>query len=169
MGHQATLFITPKDTRNIEAVLRDSHEMAILHSYSPTASPRRVDRLDFEENGSPWLFLLLALPEHVEDVQTRHVPAQGHWAIDVLSSPVVEFTRSFFDGTVLRAGRIYYVDGYFDSTGAWVEKSPAFRTWAETTLRRVKRTLKRRGNAYVGSDASAWLDAGGKLDPPWQR
>ncbi len=32
MGHQATFFITPDDTRAVEAALRETGDFAILHS-----------------------------------------------------------------------------------------------------------------------------------------
>ncbi len=168
MGHQATFFITADDTRAVETALRETGDFAILHSRSPTATPREVEHLDFSENGKPWLFLLLVLREHLADVQTRHVPEQGYWTIDVLTSPVVEFNRSFFDGRIIRPGRIYYVDGYYASNDVPVEKPEAFRSWAARTLRVVKKILAKRGSAYVGSAAAAWLDAGGSVDPPYQ-
>ena len=168
MGHQTTFFITPKDTRTVESALRETGDFVILHSRSQSATPREVKHLDFAENGKPWLFFLLVLREQLAQVRTHLVPEQGYWTTEVLNSPIIEFNRSFFDGRIIRPGRIYYVDGFYGPDDAWVEKPEAFRSWAAKTLRAVKKTLTKRGAAYVGAEAGEWLDSGGKVDPPYQ-
>ena len=49
-----------------------------------------------------------------------HVPAQ--------ISPVVELTRCFFDGHILRRGRLYFVDRYYGTNGDWIEKPEGSKT-----------------------------------------
>ena len=160
------MFITPSDTRAVEAALRETGELVILHSRSPTGRPREIEHLDFVENGKRWLFTLLVLREHLGQVRMHHVPEQGYWVIDELTPPVVEFSCSFYDGRIIRTGRIYYADGYYGPGDEWIEKPEAFRTWAAKALRRVKKTLTKCGVAYVGAEAGAWLDSGGTVDPP---
>lgn len=169
MGHQATFFVTPKDTIAVETAIREVGETVILASQSTAPSPRRVDHLDLAEDGKPWLFYFLALPQQVDCVRLLHVPERGHWAIDPMTSPVIEFTRSFFDASVIRAGRVHFVDGFHLPSGEWVEQPPPFRTWARQVMTRVKKSLVKRESAYVGADAKSWLEAGGRIDPPWQK
>ncbi|MBC7975241.1 MAG: hypothetical protein H7138_09665 [Myxococcales bacterium] len=80
--------------------------------------------------------------------------------IDALLSPVVEFTGCFFDGQLLRRGRMYYVDGFFAEDGEWEEKAEPFRTWARAVLKRTKKILTRTESDYIGSHAAAWLAEG---------
>ena len=81
--------------------------------------------------------------------------------MDVIRSPVVEFNSCYFDDTVLRRGRVYYVDGFHDDKGHWVEKSAGFRTWAKAVLNSVKKTLMKHGSDYIGLEAAAWVKSGG--------
>lgn len=163
MGHQFTFYITPKDTFNIENLLQQRGAL-ILHSRSATANPRVLDSLNVEENGQPWLFLFLVRPDDLCRVVTKYIPVQNYWAVDVLKSPAIEFTRSFFDGKILRQGRAYYKDGFYGSDEAWVEKDSAFTKWAKSVFSTIKKTLRRQGTDYIGEDALAWLkSSGGKL------
>jgi hypothetical protein len=84
--------------------------------------------------------------------------------LDVLASPVIELSGCFFDGAILRRGRMYYVDGYYDA-GQWKVKPEAFRSWAKTILTRTRKALKKLpGFEYIGPGAEAWLaSSGGKL------
>ncbi len=113
-----------------------------------------------EEGGQPWLFFYLVRPEELPDVVTRHVPAQNYWTIDVIRSPVIELNRSFFDGQILRRGRLYYTDSFYDEHDALAYKSEPFRAWAKSVVARVKRTLKRQGGDYVGPIAEALVAVG---------
>jgi hypothetical protein len=164
MGHQVNFYITNKDTASLEATLRQLGSLCILHDRSLTAMPRVVDSLDVHEGDQPWLYLYLARCEHLPEVRTKHVPTQGYWAIDMIQSPAIEFTRSFFDGHILRRGRAYYVDGFYRPDGAWIEKSDSFKGWARSVLNTFKKSLRRKGSDYIGHDALSWLSSsGGKL------
>lgn len=156
--------MTPKDTDLVEARLQQRESFVVLHSDSTVASPRMLDSIDFNENGSPWLFLFLARPEDVDQIVTTYVPNQNHWTIDSLRSPVIELTRSFFDSQTLRRGRVYYVDGFYGSDQTWTEKDATFKKWAKSIFSTMKRCLRRRGSDYIGDDALSWLESsGGKL------
>jgi hypothetical protein len=147
----------PSDVAELERGIGRLEPIVIVHSRSPSAQPRVVPSLNLSEGGQRWLFYFLVREPELVDVVTEHVPAQGYWAIDVVRSPVIEFTSSFFDGEVLRRGRIYCVDGFYREGAGWVEKPQRFRTWARAVLRTARKTLKRRGTDYIGLEALAWL------------
>ncbi|MRG93614.1 hypothetical protein [Polyangium spumosum] len=166
MGHQSGFYLTPKDKADLEQRLREKTDFIILLDESPTASPRVVDSLNFSEPDNPWWSKYLARPEDLDKITTRHVKTQGYWTVEYLFSPVLEFSGCFFDGKILRRGRVYYVDGFYGPDGGWVEKSEAFRKWARMVHTTIKKSLKRRDSQYVeyiGADAQAWVDAGGQL------
>jgi len=164
MGHQVNFYIDPADTVALEKQLEKLGPLRILHSRSPRPEPRIVESVNVEENGEPWLFLYLVRPEDLPAVVTREVPAQGHWKIDVHESPVVEFQRCFFDGKILRRGRVYYLDGFYDAQNQWQDKPAAFRTWAKAVLANTKKALKKHDADYIGPGAEKWLASGdGKL------
>lgn len=154
MGKQTSFYLTPGDTTRLESILRSCGPMEVIHSRAPSSSPRAFPTLQVQEHGQDWLFLFLARKEDVPHILMKEVPAQNYWAIDSLRSPVVEFTRSFFDGARLRAGRVHYDEGFYDAAGLWVKKPESFLEWAECVFRILKRNLKKAGNYYVGEDAA---------------
>jgi hypothetical protein len=164
MGHQVNFYLDPFDTLSLEQTIRTVEPLLVLHSRSPRSEPRVVESASIEEDGQPWLFAFLVRREDLQSVVTRHVPAQGYWTIDVLKSPVIEFNRCFFDCTVLRRGRLYYVDGYYNANQTWEDKEDGFQQWAKTVLTRTKKVLKKYKGDYIGTGADAWhSSSGGKL------
>jgi len=170
MGHQVNFYATPTDILELERRIGLLEPRIILHSESPTSQPRIVPSLGVMDGSHRWLSYYLVRDGDLERVVTRHVPAQKYWVIDVSSSPVVEFRGCYFDGKILRLGRVYYVDGDYGADDAWVEKSESFRTWAKKVLRTTKKALKKRGPDYIGEDALAWLEREqGELDDEFSK
>ena len=132
-------------------------ELLILHSRSDKPKPRIVESTDFKENGKQWLFYYLIRPDDLSTLTLEEVPEQRCWSIDVLSAPVVELSRCYFDGKILRRGRLYYTQGFYGEDDRWVEKPEPFRSWAKRLLAAAHRTLKfdHDVSAYVGPEAEA--------------
>ncbi|MEZ4297826.1 MAG: hypothetical protein R3B70_22915 [Polyangiaceae bacterium] len=164
MGHQANFYATPTDIAELQERIAKLEPMAILHSRSPTATPRVLPSLRFEENSQAFLHYYLVREGDFDKVVTEYVPTQGYWSIEELFSPVVELSSCFFDGNILRQGRVYYKDGFYGPDGLWVDKPEPFRTWAKAVLRHTKKLLKKHGRDYIGKDALRWVEEeGGKL------
>lgn len=164
MGHQATFYATPTDIAELEKKIRHIEPMLILKWRSPTAEPRILPSLNAIEDGQRWLSYYLVRESQLSQVVTDYVPAQGYWTVEVLRSPVVQFRSCYFDGTILREGRVYYVDGFYGADDAWVYQPESFRKWAKAVLRTTKKALKREGFDYIGPDALAWRQReGGKF------
>jgi hypothetical protein len=165
MAHQVNFYAAPEDIAQIEAEVRQIEPIEFLHSRSQAAGPRVVSSLDLREDGTPWLFFYLVRESDLAAVVTNRVPAQGYWTVDVFRSPVVEFNRCYFDGNILRRGRVYYVDGFYRSDEIWVEKSEYFRRWAKSVFKITKRCLKRHGTDYIGQEAWSWLNESARRTP----
>jgi hypothetical protein len=163
MSKQLSFYLTPKDLRQLEPLLRACGPLAVLHSRSPSSSPKVLPTFDIKEGGKDWLFLFLAREQDVSQILMEEVRAQGYWSIDDLKSPVAEFTRCFFDDARLRCGRIYFKTDYYDPAGKLVEKPTPFLEWADCILKTLKKSLKKSGNYYVGDDAAQWRAKGGKF------
>lgn len=154
MGHQVNFFAAPADIEQLQQRIGEIQPLCILHRRSPTAQPRVLDRLRFEEDGGTLLFYGLVRACDLSQVVTRLVPAQGYWTVDVSRSPVVELTSCYFDGKILRRGRVYHVDGCYGDDAEWVRKPEGFRTWAAAVLRETKKCLTRDGSDYIGPAAA---------------
>lgn len=160
MGRQANFFLLPSDLVALEAEIARIGPFTVLHSRSTSKEVRRLSALDPAKANEDWLHLFLVRPDDLEQVVVQHVPAQGYWTVDPLTSPVVEFQRCFFDGKVLRRGRVYVVENYYDSNGVLVQKPVPFKEWARAVLGVVRRKLHRQGPDYIGADAKRWVASG---------
>lgn len=164
MSHQINFYLTPSDVEALEIKLGNAEQYVVLHSRSKTNHPFALNRLDYVEGDKSWLYFYLVRPEDVNSVVMRNVPTQDYWTVDVVKSPVVEFNKSFFDGKILRRGRVYYTDSYYDANGGLQSKGDEFIAWAKKMLNVTKRNLQKVNTNYIGLDAKAWLETkAGKL------
>ena len=168
MGHQVNYYMTPKDVAALEQKLRSRTEFVVIPSRNPSQVPQPTNSLLVQNNGQPVLDLYLVRPQDLSQVVTKYIDTQHYWTVQGNPSPVVEFGPCYFDGTILQRDRVYYVDGFYDSTHQWVAKSEEFRKWAKSVLSIVKKSLKpleagSRSTEYIGEDAARWHAAGGNL------
>jgi hypothetical protein len=158
MGHQIGFLLTPDDLIALEQRLREVGELAIFESTSRRAAPARVLSTAIPEMGVTPLRIILARPRDLPAVTFNAIPARGEWSVDSLRSPVIELDRCFYDGKIMRRGRLYYVDGYSDAQHAWTEKPPAFLAWAKAIFAAARRFLKKHPELgeHAGPEVLSW-------------
>jgi hypothetical protein len=157
MGYQLRFYLTPADLQLLEKRLREQCPVAILDSRSEQPAPALLSTLAVAEFGKTWLKLFLAPPDILGTLTFEHVVQQGYWTVDLLRSPAMELSRCFYDGRVLRVGRLFYHRGFYDEAGNWVEKPASFQAWAKKVLAVARKGLARDTalDAYVGGSAQA--------------
>jgi hypothetical protein len=157
LGRQIQLYLTPSDLVRHEAVLREKVEFVALHYRSDGPYPSMAPSFEVEEMGNTWLTLFLVRPDDIDALQFREVPAQKYWTVDVLNDPVIEFSRPYFDGSLMRRGRLYYQPGFYNKDDAWVEKPKAYLEWADRIFRATRKVLHRDSSldAYCGPESLA--------------
>jgi hypothetical protein len=163
MSKQVNFYVTPEDTTLLEDSLRDIESFVVLHSRSDSSKPRILANLDYIENGQQWLYLFLVRPDDLDSVSMRYVPAQDYWTVDVLKSPVIELNRCFFDGQILRRGRIYYIGKFYGTNDELIAKPEPFQKWANSVFKTTKKALNKINSDYFGRNAQEWLTSGGAL------
>lgn len=163
MGRQIQIYLTPADLRHFEEELRAKVDLVSLNYRSEGPHPSLAPSFEIQEMGKTWLTLFLCRPEDVAALRFREVSAQGYWTVDVLSQPVLEFSRPYFDGAVVRRGRLYYQPGDYSTDGSWHKKPAEFVRWADAVLRVARKTLRRDPSlgSYLGSEAFAMRVKGG--------
>ena len=92
----------------------------------------------------------------------NYVAAQKYWTFESFHSPLLEYQRCFFDGRVLRRGRLYYIDGAYGDKDVWIEKSEEFKKWAKSIFSAAKKTLAHEEGFYFGPGALVWMKKEGK-------
>lgn len=152
MGRQVNFFLGPADQSELEARLRKVAELIVLHGRSPKPEPRVLEGINFPEDH--WT-LYVVRPADLACVELREVPAQGYWSVDSFRSPVVEVDRCYYNGKILRRGRLYYMAGFYDQE-RWVEKPAEFEAWAKRLFAATRKTLTydKELGAYIGAEAS---------------
>jgi hypothetical protein len=155
VGRQIQLYLTPADLADFETSLRSRIEFVALEYRSNAPRPSVTPTFQVAEMGKTWLTLFLARPADLDALEFHEVPAQKYWTLDVLKQPVVEFSRPYFNGTLIRRGRLYYETGDYDSHGSWVDKPKPFLEWAEKLFRAARKVLRRNAelDAYLGREA----------------
>lgn len=156
MGHQINFYLSPRDMLELEKELLSLEETLILHDRSRGPYPRIVDSTDLVEDGDRQHFFNFVRTADLDSVVMKEVKTQGYWNIDDLRSPVIEFTRSNFNGELIRRGRLYYIDVYYDDSGKLVGKTPGFDVWAKKVLSKARRSMEfdKELLAYVGDEAN---------------
>jgi hypothetical protein len=132
-----------------------------LEDRAPAQSPRHLTTLAFApgEMGHRQLGAYIARSSDLSAIRTRFIPGQGYWLIDSSTSPVVEFSRWYFDGNVLRAGRAYFAT---DLRFRPSLPDPGFVKWGDRVLNAIRRSLLRSPSIasfmYASSAALEWIE-----------
>jgi hypothetical protein len=167
MAKQVSFFMHPDDLADFDAWLRSREGTTVLADYSQTPVPRPLSSVTIGRMGEESLRVFLARDGDLPNVIFQSIPNRGY-VIDVLRSPVVQFSRCYFNGHLLRCGRFYYETGYWDEEKQWKTKSDMFSHWADAILRRIRTAYKTKHFFYyVGPSAQKWRkETNGELAQP---
>jgi hypothetical protein len=164
MSKQFSLLATDVDLQELEQVLRDSGEVEFL-SNNATEDDRDLQPLEslpipLPQAGKVSLFcslVPLGVPHRLFLKRLSPVKID----VDDQRSHLIDFWRPFYNGTIVRRGRVYYQNTMLID-GSFVPKDPEFCRWADRVFARVKRALKydKGQQAYLGNDAALRIAAG---------
>lgn len=154
MGKQVNFYLTPSDLVDVEALINTIEPCYILHSRSKSNEPLVIESFTMKEKGNDWWDFYLVRQCDILDVKMEEVPSQGYWSIDGMQSPVIKFNKCPFDGFTLGRGRIYFNEKYYGANASLTYKPDAFKVWANTILRRVKKKLLKKDDFYWGEEAN---------------
>jgi hypothetical protein len=167
VGKQVNFFMHPDDLAEFDAWLRNRDETVVLADCSQTPMPQLLSSVSIGRMGEESLRVFLVRSTDLPNVISRSIPNRGY-LIDGLRSPVVEFSRCYFDDKLLRRGRLYYDPGFWDEKKQWKTKVAAFSRWADAILRRIRSAYKtKQSSSYVGPSATKWAkENNGELAQP---
>src|SRR6266853_81801 len=159
MAKQFNLLATDADLHSLEGVLRATGDVDFLSDVAfedlSNLRPLLSLPIPISSAGRVSLFCYLAprnLPSKILIERESAVKVR----IDVDESHLIEFWRPFYDGRVLRPGRLYYQNRVLVGR-RFVDKSKAFCSWADSVMFRVRKASKydRAESAYIGREAAA--------------
>ena len=168
MSKQFQLFLAPPDADALVHDLRVRFGARVLSEKSRTSNPVElqspVEQQPFRKG---WTSIRCYLAPANGRIITHFYPKLGVWSVQT-SSEAIEFSGCDFDGKALLVGRFYFqTDDLVD--GRIVQKRTEFLQWADKVFRCTKKALRRDPalmaplGAYVGKEAEAFRERGGKL------
>lgn len=157
MSHQLRILALPEDWQDLGRLLALSQSVLFLEEVAEDGLSR-AENFYAKERLSTYSKVFLARDNSIGEVITA-LSGDQRRRIDSLRSPVVEAGLCFFDGALLRAGRLYYETGFYGRDQKWKEKSDSFISWAASVFRVVRRAFPRdpERKSYVGDRARQWM------------
>jgi hypothetical protein len=161
MGRQVNYYMTAEDHRAFEERLRRASDFVAIRSRSPRSEPSIADLSQTCDT----LFLYLVRPSQLPEVIMREIPTRQEYVVEGLYSPVVEYSRCYQGDRLIRRGRLYVQEGYYDDAGKWIVKDEAFLAWSRRLLATACRFFEGRRLSffYLGEGAERARAAGFEL------
>ena len=162
MGRQIQIYFSPEDVKSLEKAATEQLGAVVLPRYllsnrlSPNVTTIRENDEGVVSSG------YLGRAQDFGKIVLRHIPAKGYWIIDCNRSPIVELSGGFYDGKILRRGRLYYQKGFYGEDDQWVNKAQDFLDWAEKVFKLAKKISRRDKelSAYIGPSADQKKESG---------
>ena len=110
VGKQVNFYLLPSDFTTVQAAIESAGPVKFLTDQTRDDRPREIDSLVInpDEMGRIALRVYAVRPADLHSVKTKWIEQQGHWIIDQFDSPVLEIDRCYYDGRLIRRGRIYF-------------------------------------------------------------
>jgi hypothetical protein len=166
MGRQVNFYVSNKDANLMLSDIRKVEPVYLLHSRSPESQPNILDSEEIPECELPSPLFLLVREADLKNLEMSFVSRQAYWTIDTTKACVMEFDTGYSDGKIMRRGRLYCVDSFYNQNRELIQKPEEFRRWTRSVLRICKKRLTKLGPeseyaGYIGEDAAHWLATSG--------
>jgi hypothetical protein len=155
MSHQFRILALPDDWQDLGLLLKSKRQVVFLEELAENGLSR-TGNFYTEERLSVYSKVYLVREDAIDRVSTTF---SAGLRVDTLRSPVIEAGLCFFDGRLLRAGRLYYETGFYGRDQRWMRKTEDFLRWSASVFRLAKHFLRREPelDSYVGERARQWI------------
>jgi hypothetical protein len=166
-SRQINFFLTAEDQASLVAHLTDRlGPFAFISRLSDSDAPHLLETAAVNNMGSERLGIYFVRPTDLEQVRLDAFVKLQRYVVDSLRSPVIEFTRCYHSGGILRRGRMYVSSSYYDRDGVPVSKDRDFLDWVAAMIAATRRTLRTRvppSMFYCGQEAFELSQRGERL------
>jgi hypothetical protein len=159
MGRQINFYLMKEDILEVDEYIR-KNGMIIIPNYTNTASIEPLKSL-LDKNSTPGKFI--SLPSVADQIKKRYIDTQKYFTIDILDSPVIEFSQpGYYNNTIKMKGRVYYTKATIGNGNApknelFLKMADDFFKWIRKNFKNVK--LKGYEGLLVTERTNAWLNA----------
>lgn len=163
---QINVFLTAGDQAALIGAFNDKVPFVVVHPRSHDGEVNRLEDAQIREMGKDLLKIYFVQPRHIDRIKFNSLKIQTYKVVDTVRSPVVEFSRCFHVGNILRRGRLYFVSSYYGEGSVLKKKPDDFLEWADAFLSISRKHLKKdkSGSYYVGDNALALKAAGTQFE-----
>jgi hypothetical protein len=158
--------MTTEDELDFLDFVKTTGNVKILPLYSTQDDLAPIDILPEPFSKKNWVQFLLFNQSISENLKVDFFPKPGHYAVDEITSSVIQFSRSSIRDGVVRRGRIWATFSYPNQArGKMLSKEPTFKQWYETIDRWIKKRYLRLDRLiYAGPGAQKFVSDGGSYD-----
>jgi len=176
MGRQVRFFNYPADVTAFEEFLMEKNDAVIIGRTAARPTAETVPTLNQAPDDPGRTALLIVRPGDLAHLRWRHVPTRALWAVDTLSSPVIEYTPGYtrdgqpkFVASPRGHGRMWYQTSRRENDQL-VPPAPDFVAWAGRAFRWIKKNWALIDSNYYSPDAANLWAAMWQivLDEPWE-
>ena len=151
---QLNFFLNMDDQIALNSKFVDCDEMVFCKYQSCNNEPELVDTTLIENMGSEPLKVIILNRHDVNKIVFRRVEGKNLYSIDILRSPVIEYSRCYLTEDFIRRGRLYFAKDYYDENGLLIEKDSKFVAWAKRVVKEVRVDLAfEKPSNYYGKGA----------------
>ena len=157
--------MTDEDILEIDNYLK-AQGLVIISAYHSEKEIKVLPSLLVSENDKPiQKNRLILLQEDLPHLKPGYIETKEMYNVDIMDSPVIEFSPGGIKENKFYRGRLYYVKDIFDNTGKLIPKDESFLSEAENLFRWVKKHFKTEifpgFEGYLVSKRSKnWVQAG---------
>ena len=138
---QINFYFTKEDILEIEEYIRE-RKMLIIPQPLYTKELNFSHSLTEYDGKRIWSDKYLVLEKDKNSVITKYIDTQNYYLVDVLDSPVIEFSNCIIKNNIMSRGRIYIVKNTYDKSGLSVDKPSEFLQTASELFKWIKKHFK---------------------------
>lgn len=161
MGRQINFYMLPEDEKEFISDVLQRKDVVMIAEPFESKFPNIISSLP-EPFSKPFWHSIYFWTINGK-LETKYIEKQGYFLIDSLTSPVIEFSRSFMRDNLLVRGRIRAQLQYWKSNEI-VSKGKEFENWFNAIARWIRKHYQKISELeYIGPHALEWRKRGGVL------
>lgn len=163
LSSQLNFYVAPDEAAWFDELLRSAGHFCVVTATSRASKPELARDTVLRSPGVEALTVHLVRDSDMNLLEVQKIENREGWFVDVTRSPVIELSRCFLDGRVLRRGRLYVVKEYFGHDGTRVIKDAGFLSWSQAVLACVRRALIRRSDGDYVAPITSLKEGSGEM------
>jgi len=154
LGRQIQIFMAPEDQLTLENAIHAAAAFTILEALSESPTPERKNSTILTDYGEERLRIILVQPGRAPEIRYKAIPGTREFTCDVVKNPIIEYDRCYYDGKIIRSGRLYFVPRFYNANRECEDKGRDFTDWCGRIFKAVRSSAQSIGKGYfAGAEA----------------